>query len=153
MMAAKTPRRMTEVEKMRLRAGRLQDLAIGLPKATMKVAAKTAALLECDEVKRASGARAHGPDYNPTGLHGILANSGDASRTDEPKPVHVPAPPKRRKRPNAPDDFLNALGGPIEGTDDALSQPDDDSEAEDFIWPELPEDDDDDGSDNEENDE
>jgi hypothetical protein len=147
MMEAATPRRLTELEKMRLRAERLRQVAADLPKQNMKAAAKTAALLERDEVRRASGARVHMADYDPAGLHGIMATSGSDMRTDEPRPVHVPASPRRPNRPAAPADLLAALGGAIDDPEMSIrsadQDPGQDRDPEEFAWPGLADADDD----------
>jgi len=133
MMAAQKPRRLGEVEKMRLRAARLRDLANDLPAAKIRVASKTAALLECDEIRRASGARVTIPDFSKADLHGILATSGCDLRTDVPKPVHVPSPPGRKKQPEAPAELLEASHDP-DASDEAAQQAEG-QEPEDFVWP------------------
>lgn len=143
MMAAQTPRKVTELEKMRLRGSRLRQLAADLPKANMKTAARTAGLLERDELRRAAGARAHGPEYAAADLHGIMAATGTDLRTDEPRPVHVPAAPRRRKRPAAPVAMIEEIGGTV-GTNHDITQTGgwepEDREPEDFVWPDLPDD-------------
>lgn len=110
MSASRTPRRETELDRLRRRADRLRQKAVDLPKLGAKEAARASALLECDESRRALGVRASTPEYtNPT-LHGVLATSGRDMRTDVPKPVHVPRPPAgKRASPPSPE-FLASLG-------------------------------------------
>lgn len=137
MMATEKPRRQSEVEKMRLRATGLRRAASDLPKASMKTAAKLAALLERDEIRRASGARAHAPDFNAANIHGLLATTGGGSRMDVPKPVAIPASQRGTRYPAPSKEFLDALGS---GIATQLRIPDEmleDEEPEDFAWPDL----------------
>lgn len=141
MTSEQRPRRISELKRMRLRSERLRQVAADLPRASMKAASKAAALLECDEFRRASGARAHKPEFTNPAMHGILANAGVDGRTDIPRPVHVPRPAARRTQPEAPDELVRALGGTPSpaAEDEAGAQPHDQrNEPEDFVWPELP---------------
>lgn len=158
MTANLSPGKVSELERLRLRAGKLKQTANDLPKLSIKAAAKAAALLESDEVRRASGARASLPDFSAPTMHGVLATSGRDVRTDVPKPVRVPGAKRGPGLPNAPDEMLRSLGNASDGVRDnddaratgASTGSEDNAEPADFVWPELPEDDADDDLDGEE---
>jgi hypothetical protein len=130
MVAAQKPRRQSELEKMRARKHRVQQAAKDMPRASIRVASRAAALIAHDEVRRASGIRANAPEFMQPSLYGILARSGRDQRTDVPKSVHVPAPPGRKKRPDVPESMMKALGGEV-----APPDADQASKSDDFSWP------------------
>lgn len=111
MSASLNPGRAGELDRLRRRGERLRQKASDLPKLSVKEAAKAAALLERDEIRRALGARLTKPDFSSPTLHGVLATSGRDMRTDVPKPVHVPRPRTRKNLPPPTQELLDALGG------------------------------------------
>ena len=129
---------------MRLRSARQKQAAADLPKATGKAASALAGLLESGEVRRASGARAHDPDFGTALVDGILGRTGRDLRTDVPRPVHVPAPPRRPVQPGPSEEFLASLDDTLGGTEaDGARRLDPDQSADDeFIWPTPPKEDD-----------
>lgn len=135
------PGKIRELNRLRERKGKLLHRIHALPRESVRAAGRSAALMECQEVRRATGARAHRDSTQAPGLRGMLAISGESLRSDVPKSVFVPRGANKPKPPPPPERLLTSLGvkspesiNIIDGCSGA-----EDTGAE-FTWPDLADD-------------